>query len=196
VSETFLYTHPHDPAARPLIDALTREYDTRYGDIPRAEGEPKEMDRYPPEVFAPPHGNFVLLLRDGVAIGGGAFMRLDPHTAEFKRIWTHAELRRQGLARKVMLELEAQAVRQGYSRGYLTTGFRQPEAVALYLGHGYTPLFDLAQDPATIGSLPFQKLLVASAQVAFEKIVVKPSELLQGLTALRGAAPQDGARAA
>ena len=51
-----------------------------------------------------------------------------------------------------------QVVRQGYSRGYLTTGFRQPEAVALYLGHGYTPLFDLAQDPATIGSLPFQKL--------------------------------------
>ncbi|MCX7277271.1 MAG: GNAT family N-acetyltransferase [Burkholderiales bacterium] len=193
MSETFLYTQPHDPAARPLIEALTREYDTRYGDIPRAEGEPKEMDRYPPEVFAPPHGNFVLLLRDGVAIGGGAFMRLDPHTAEFKRIWTHAELRRQGLARKIMVELEAQAVRQGYSRGYLTTGFRQPEAVALYLGHGYTPLFDLAQDPATIGSLPFQKLLVPSAKVEFQEIVVKRSDLLQGVLALRGAAALEGA---
>ena len=196
MSDQFLYTHPHDPTAQPLIDALTQEYDARYGDIPRAEGEPKEMHRYPPEVFAPPHGNFVLLLRDGVAIGGGAFMRFDAHTAEFKRIWTHAELRRQGLARKIMVELEAQAVRQGYSRGYLTTGFRQPEAVALYLGHGYTPLFDLAQDPASIGSLPFQKLLVPTAQVAFEKIVVKPSDLLQGVLALGGAAALNGARAA
>ena len=42
----------------------------------------------------------------------------------------------------MLVELEAQAARQGYSRIYLTTGFRQPEAVGLYLNYGYTALFD------------------------------------------------------
>jgi GNAT superfamily N-acetyltransferase len=95
----------------------------------REPGAPREMDRYPPDLFAPPHGNFVLLLRDGIAIGGGAFMRHDERTAELKRVWTHTDLRRQGLASKVLLELEAQVRRQGYERICLTTGFRQPEAV-------------------------------------------------------------------
>jgi hypothetical protein len=99
----------------------------------------------------------VLLLRDGVAVGGGAFMRHDERTAELKRVWTHADLRRQGLASKVLLELEAQVLRQGYERICLTTGFRQPEAVGLYLGHGYTALFDDAADPETPRKLPFEK---------------------------------------
>jgi len=66
-------------------------------------------------------------------------------------------LRRQGLARTIVDELERQAARQGYSRLYLTTGFRQPEAVALYLSAGYTALFDTSVDPEIYGSLPFEK---------------------------------------
>ena len=157
MSEQFLYTTPLDPLARPLIEGLTFEYDSRYGDVLREPGAPREIDRYAPEVFAPPHGNFVLLLRDGVAIGGGAFMRHDERTAELKRVWTHGALRRQGLASRVLAELEAQVLRQGYERIYLTTGFRQPEAVGLYRGHGYTALFDDPEDPETPRKLPFEK---------------------------------------
>jgi len=47
----------------------------------------------------------------------------------------------------------------GYERIYLTTGFRQPEAVGLYLGHGYTALFDPPIDPETPRKLPFEKHL-------------------------------------
>ncbi|RQO40007.1 GNAT family N-acetyltransferase [Variovorax sp. KBW07] len=162
MSEQFLYTTPLDPRARPLIEGLTFEYDSRYGDVLREPGAPREIDRYPAEVFAPPHGNFVLLLRNGVAIGGGAFMRHDERTAELKRVWTHADLRRQGLASKVLLELEAQVLRQGYERIYLTTGFRQPEAVGLYRGHGYTALFDEVADPETPRKLPFEKHLATA----------------------------------
>ncbi|MGJ7530324.1 GNAT family N-acetyltransferase [Variovorax sp. GB1P17] len=162
MSEQFLYTTPLDPRARPLIEGLTFEYDSRYGDVLREPGAPREIDRYPAEVFAPPHGNFVLLLRDGVAIGGGAFMRHDERTAELKRVWTHSDLRRQGLASKVLLELEAQVLRQGYERIYLTTGFRQPEAVGLYRGHGYTALFDEVADPETPRKLPFEKHLATA----------------------------------
>ena len=158
MADAFFYTTPLDPLAQPLVEQLTWEYATRYGSY---FGEPPgaEMSRYPAELFAPPHGNFLLLLRDGRAIAGGAFKRYDERTAEMKRIWTHSDFRRQGLARRIVVELELQAVRQGYGRIFLTTGFRQPEAKGLYLETGYTPLFDLAVDPETYGKLPFEKEL-------------------------------------
>lgn len=163
MTDSFLYTTPLDPQAQPLIEALTWEYETRYGDYwGRGDGV-KEMNRYPAELFAPPDGAFLLLLRDGAAIAGGAFKRYDEHTAEMKRVWTHVDLRRQGLARRVLVELEAQAARQGYSRIYLTTGFRQPEAATLYLRSGYTALFDTAIDPEIHGKLPFEKDIGALA---------------------------------
>ncbi|RWX74961.1 GNAT family N-acetyltransferase [Neorhizobium lilium] len=164
MSDRFVYTTPLDPLARPLIEELTFEYDSRYGSFYSAEGAVTEMNRYGPEVFAPPSGNFLLLVRDGVAIAGGAFMRHeDRDTVEFKRVWTNSAHRRQGLARKVLLELEDQAARQGYRRIYLTTGFRQPEAVGLYLTNGYTALFDRTADPETLRKLPFEKLLSSKA---------------------------------
>jgi hypothetical protein len=57
----------------------------------------------------------------------------------------------------VLEELEAQVVRQGYTKVYLTTGFRQPEAAGLYLTSGYTALFDTTVDPEVHGKLPFEK---------------------------------------
>ncbi|MBB4010041.1 GNAT family N-acetyltransferase [Allorhizobium taibaishanense] len=160
MSDSFLYTSPADPRARPLLDELLSEYQSRYGTFFDAEGPKAEMNRYAPEAFQPPHGNFLLLIRDGVAIAGGAFMRHGPDTAELKRIWTDGRLRRQGLARKVLQELEDQAARQGYTKAFLTTGFRQPEAVGLYLTSGYTPLFDTSIDPETLRqTLPFEKYL-------------------------------------
>lgn len=168
MADEFLYTSTQDVRALPLIEALTIEYDTRYGTYFNEDGAAAEMNKYPPAAFAPPHGNFLLLLRDGQTIGGGAFMRYDAVTAEFKRIWTHGDLRRQGLARKVLKELEAQAHRQGYKRVYLTTGFRQPEAKELYLRNGYTALFDVSADPEIYGTLPFEKSLQNINEVDFQ----------------------------
>ncbi|TGD96175.1 GNAT family N-acetyltransferase [Methylobacterium nonmethylotrophicum] len=166
--DLFVSTTPLDPRAQPLFDQLTWEYVTRYGTY--FGGPPgAEMTRYPADLFAPPHGHFLLLLRDGVAIAGGAFKRFDERTAELKRVWTDPSLRRQGLARRVVAELEAQAVRQGYARVYLTTGFRQPEAKGLYLSLGYTPLFDLTVDPETYGILPFEKALPTAARAGSER---------------------------
>jgi ribosomal protein S18 acetylase RimI-like enzyme len=62
------------------------------------------MQRYPPNL-APPMATFCCCCA-GAAIAGGAFKRLDEHTAEFKRIWTHSQFRRQGLAGLVLQELE------------------------------------------------------------------------------------------
>lgn len=159
MTDSFLYTLPTDPLALPLVEQLTEEYQTRYGNYFEEGGAVQEMNRYPAERFAAPDGAFVLLLRDGRPIAGGAFMRYDETTAEFKRVWTDRDFRRQGLAKKVLVELEAQALRQGYSRVYLTTGFRQPEARELYLRTGYSALFDLKADPESIQILGFEKTL-------------------------------------
>ncbi|MDX8031191.1 GNAT family N-acetyltransferase [Lentzea sp. BCCO 10_0856] len=142
-----------DPDAAPLVAELTYEYTSRYGPLGA-----QEMQRAA-DVFEPPHGQFLLLMEAGEAIAGGAFMRHDEETAELKRIWTHSQHRRRGLARRVVEELEKEAQTFGYRRIYLTTGPRQPEAKALYLATGYTPLFDVDADPATIGPLAFDKVI-------------------------------------
>ncbi|WP_327233055.1 GNAT family N-acetyltransferase [Streptomyces sp. NBC_01317] len=146
-----------DPLARPMLRELGDEYSARYGKDAHAE-----MARYPAAEFEPPHGVLLLLLERGEAVAGGAFRRYDPATAELKRIWTHSAHRRRGLARRVVAELERLAAARGYRRVCLTTGPRQPEAKGLYLRTGYTPLFDTAADPETIGPLPFEKHLAPS----------------------------------
>jgi GNAT superfamily N-acetyltransferase len=161
--DRFVYVSAKDPLAQPLLDELLYEYSTRYAAYVPIEELGKEMERYPAEIFAPPHGAFLLLLRDGQPIAGGAFMRhADPGTAEFKRIWASRHHRRQGLARRVLEELEAQAVRQGYTRVYLGTGPRQPEAVSLYLNSGYTLLssYDFGEDGPP--GVRFEKALVSA----------------------------------
>ena len=161
MSYQFVYASSIDPRAKPLVEDLIYEYDSRYSDLFDRDGAAAELNRYPPEAFTPPHGNFLLLLREGETIAGGAFKRYDERTAEFKRIWTRRDLRRQGLARRLLVELEAQALRQGYARIYLTTGPRQPEAKHLYLNNGYTALFDIDGDLEVIRHLAFEKLLGA-----------------------------------
>ena len=158
MTDSFLYTSPTAEISRPLIEQLTVEYRTRYGNY-FGEDSSAEMNRYPPERFADPDGAFVLLLRDGRPIAGGAFMRYDDNTAEFKRMWTDKDHRRQGLAQRVLAELESHAASRGYGRVYLTTGFRQPEAAKLYLKSGYTALFDVSVEPESIQILPFEKVL-------------------------------------
>ncbi|MFD1198098.1 GNAT family N-acetyltransferase [Brucella gallinifaecis] len=146
-----------DPAAQPLIDGLVHEYDNRYANLERPGGARAEILRYPVEAFAPPLGGFLLLQRHGETIAGGAFMSHDDETVELKRIWTATHLRRQGLARRIVLALEENAGKLGYTRAYLSTGFRQPEAAALYISLGYRPLFDTSANAEQYRSLPFEK---------------------------------------
>ncbi|QIJ66374.1 GNAT family N-acetyltransferase [Streptomyces sp. JB150] len=152
-----LHVPVSDPRVRPLLRELGDEYCRRYGKDAHAE-----LSRYPDEEFTAPYGGvLLLLLQAGEPVAGGAFRRYDPQTAELKRIWTHSAHRRRGLARRVVAELEREAAARGYRRVHLTTGPRQPEARALYLATGYTPLFDTDADPETIGPLPFEKHLPA-----------------------------------
>jgi GNAT superfamily N-acetyltransferase len=90
-------------------------------------------------------------------VAGGAFRRYDETTAELKRIWTASTHRKRGYGKLVVAELERAARQRGYRRVYLTTGPRQPEAVALYLSAGYRPLYDQTLPSLEVGVHPFEK---------------------------------------
>lgn len=143
--------------AQPLLDALAYEYGTRYGEQP--ELVDRELRAYPAEEFSSPHGGLVVLAEDDEPIAGGAFRTYDPDTAELKRIWTAAHRRREGLGKVVLAALESRITEQGFGRIYLTTGWRQPEAVALYLAASYQAEFDPTGYPIGEVAHPFTKSL-------------------------------------
>lgn len=178
--DTFLYTDITDPLAKPLFEDLSYEYSSRYGGDHRLDSPNNpEMKRFPPILFQPPGGAFLLLLRDGEPIAGGAFMQIDDRTVELKRIWTASSYRRQGLSTRVLRELEAEATRRGFTRIYLTTGPRQPEAQNLYYKNGYTPLFDPALPWDEVGIHPFEKEIFPAPDAAKRRVGWSPRALLQ-----------------
>ena len=147
-----------DPLLVPLIDDLAREYDARYAPT---DGVPSsaELTRYPPQVFAAAQGGaFLAVLQDGQLVAGGALKRAGD-AAEVKRMWTRRDHRRRGLAGLVLAGLERRAAELGYDRMVLSTGAAQPEAVALYLRHGWTPDFDPAVPQPADAYLRFAKTL-------------------------------------
>ncbi|MFD6518029.1 GNAT family N-acetyltransferase [Rhodococcus sp. NPDC060176] len=153
-----------NPMAAPLLRELAVEYSTRYETT--FEEQIEELTTHPAAEFTPPDGVLLIFVEDDEPVAGGAFRRYDTQTAELKRIWTSSRHRRRGLGRLVLEELEAEAAACGYSRIYLTTGWRQPEAVGLYLAAGYTALFDQSCPSEEIGFHPFEKYLTRESNSA------------------------------
>ncbi|MFD7844030.1 GNAT family N-acetyltransferase [Nocardia sp. NPDC056611] len=161
MSRRVFHVGQHDPLAAPLLAELAIEYSSRYGGTP---GEVHaDLTGYSASHFAPPQGDLLIVVDNGETVAGGAFQRYDAETAELKRIWTAAEHRRKGLGRFVLDQLEAEIARRGYTRIYLTTGPRQPEAVALYTAAGYTALpRDVRKEVGYVH--PFEKFIEAGEQ--------------------------------
>lgn len=163
MSEQFRDVSPEAPELQPIITGLFGEYEARYGDYFSRDAEVELTEWY-----LAPQGLFIVLERDGEIIATGAYKPFDEHTAELKRIWTHSGLRRQGLAGRIVRELERRALLAGYSRVYLTTGFRQPEAVRLYLGQGYEPQFDIHRNLEEYSVEPYDGRLRFSKPLALD----------------------------
>ncbi|MFL6087070.1 MAG: GNAT family N-acetyltransferase [Mycobacterium sp.] len=153
----FVAVGQEDPLAEPLLAELAVEYATRYGATEEAVS--RWLHGYPPDEFAPPGGGLLIGLLNDQPVTGGAFRRFDDSTAELKRIWTDSRHRRQGHAKALLVELEAEIAARGYRNVYLTTGDRQPEAEALYLSTGYTQLAEPLPAEGEVYPLAFQKTL-------------------------------------
>lgn len=137
-SPQFVSAGLDDPLAQPLLVELADEYAQRYG------GEPARYMEWlvagPEGEFAAPHGGMLIGVLDGQSVTGGAFCRYDDETAELKRVWTHRDHRRRGYAKALLAALECEIATRGYSKVYLITGDRQPEAEELYRATGYVRL--------------------------------------------------------
>lgn len=160
MSLRFVDVRQGDELAQPLISELAVEYATRYD---ATEDHMLTWLRgHPAEEFSAPYGAMVIGMLDGVPVTGGAFRRFGvvegDDTAELKRIWTDRRHRQRGYGRALLAELENRIAVLGYSRIYLTTGDRQPEAEALYAAAGYTRL--AAPRPGTEAyDIAFEKVL-------------------------------------
>lgn len=128
-----------DPVAAALIEAVQQEYVQRYGGRDAMTVDPAEV--------RPPEGLFLLAELAGRPAGCGGWRRHrtaagSPHESvvELKRMYVVPAARRQGVALSLLAELERTAAAAGHSRVVLNSGNRQPEALALYAGAGYTPV--------------------------------------------------------
>jgi GNAT superfamily N-acetyltransferase len=91
----------------------------------------------PPEQYAPPVGEFLVVRVDGVPRGCGAVRVLSRGTAEVKRMWLHPAVRGQGIGRRLLDALEAAALRLGCDTVRLDTNASLAAALGLYASAGY-----------------------------------------------------------
>ena len=91
------------------------------------------------EEAAGPRSGLVVAWLDQRPVGCGALRQIDDATVEVKRMYVVPEARRQGIARRILAELERLAAGFGYRKIILETGSFQPEALVLYPAAGYQP---------------------------------------------------------
>lgn len=99
--------------------------------------DPSAGKGLPDSEMTPPNGFFLVARRDGEPIGCAALVRLDAEAAEIKRMWTAPSARGQGIARRMMGELEKIAAQAAYRKLRLDTNSALAEARALYLRQGF-----------------------------------------------------------
>ncbi len=132
------------PSERPAVDLLDemvaemRELYGIVGDI----GVPLE-----PSELGPPAGVY-LVGRVGEAVAAGGGLRLvTPEIAEVKRMYVRPGFRGHGMARALLVALEAEAARLGANTARLDTGPSQPHAQSLYEGSGYQAIGNWNNNP-------------------------------------------------
>lgn len=96
---------------------------------------------------------------DDIAVGCGAFKRHSDDVAEIKRMFVMPESRGQRIAAQILAELETWARGSGFSECVLETGFKQPEAIALYERSGYEIIPNYGQYADVANSLCMKKTL-------------------------------------
>jgi GNAT superfamily N-acetyltransferase len=128
--------------ATDLVDAMVAEMAPLYGriDVP---GAPTAT----PGQMAPPGGSFLVIYEDDRPVAGGGIKRLDESACEIKRMYVVPEARGRGLAGVLLVALEDEARRLGYTVARLDTGPKQPHAQRMYENAGYRPIGNFNANP-------------------------------------------------
>ncbi|HPF96691.1 MAG: GNAT family N-acetyltransferase [Flavobacteriaceae bacterium] len=101
----------------------------------------------------------VIAYKNNEPVACGAFKRVDASSAEIKRMYTKPEVRKYGLASKVLKELEQWAFEEHFENTILETGKRQVEAVKFYQKNHYLSMPNFGPYQGIENSVCFKKTL-------------------------------------
>lgn len=90
-----------------------------------------------PEEFRPPRGVFLVVRRDGAAVGCGGVRPLPDGTGELKRMFLDESVRGMGAGRQLLTALEEHAAAAGYEVLRLDSRLGLTTAIAMYRSAGY-----------------------------------------------------------
>ncbi|MFC4211739.1 GNAT family N-acetyltransferase [Pedobacter lithocola] len=102
----------------------------------------------------------VVAYQNEIPVACGAIKPFSVSAAEVKRMFVHPDYRKQGIAAKVLSELETWAAELNYSECVLETGKKQPEAIALYQKAGYQIIDNYGQYVGVENSVCMSKTLI------------------------------------
>ena len=128
-----------DPEAVRLLEAYFAELSERFGafDPPSREELRADAGR----------GVVLVAYEDGTAVACGSLRRLDPGTAEVKRMFVAARSRGRGHGRALLRALEDAARAMGYRVVLLDTAAVLEEAATMYLRAGYDEIARYNDNP-------------------------------------------------
>lgn len=101
----------------------------------------------------------VLAYENETAVGCGAIKEFAENAMEVKRMFVPEDKRGKGIASLVLNELEKWATELDNKKCVLETGYKQPEAIALYKKNGYTQIPNYGQYIGMDNSVCFEKVL-------------------------------------
>ena len=136
------------PETLRLVERLWAELGSLY---PEMKGPPTA-----PDEIVGARASFVVAWVKGEPVGCGAFRPLsedENNVAEIKRMYVEPTMRRRGISRSILIELEKLARDCGYTIVRLETGLRQPNAIRLYETSGYhriEPFGRYRDDPLSV----------------------------------------------
>ncbi len=134
---------PTSDAARFCLDAYAAELDA----LLDTGFDPARSRAVDPAGLTPPAGLLLVARLRGEPVACGA-LRLPPgEPAEIKRLWVARSARRLGVARRVLAELEAHAVRAGARVVHLDTNRHLHAATTLYRSAGYAEVAPFNDEP-------------------------------------------------
>jgi GNAT superfamily N-acetyltransferase len=134
---------PADPAARYCVGEYFAELDRRF----RTGFDPAASISADDDELRFPAGVLLLATLRDEPVGCGALKFHDDGPTELKRMWVAASARGLGIGRRILAELESEAVRRGSRVLHLETNGSLTEAIALYRSSGYVEVDAFNQEP-------------------------------------------------
>jgi DNA-binding MarR family transcriptional regulator/GNAT superfamily N-acetyltransferase len=121
------------------VAELNQRSERGYDPAKGVSAEPGEM--------TPPKGLFLVAYRHGDAVGCGGVKHHPGAPSEIKRMWVAENARGLGIARRLLAELEREAIRSGASIATIETSATLVEAMALYRSVGYVEVAPFNDEP-------------------------------------------------